>query len=87
LFPDNLKSAETKSDKYEPFINEQFAGFASHYDTPQYCSASSLKPKDKSRRRRAVNISYTWIHVALRNKEFFSLAALNQAIKELFSGL
>lgn len=33
IVPDNLKSAVTKADKYEPFINEQFAGFASHYDT------------------------------------------------------
>jgi hypothetical protein len=30
IIPDNLKSAVTKSDKYEPFINEQFAGFAAH---------------------------------------------------------
>lgn len=85
IVPDNLKSAVTKSDKYEPFINEQFAGFASHYDT-SILPARPLKPKDKSLVEGAVNICYTRIYAALRNKEFFSLAALNQAIKELLAG-
>jgi transposase len=82
IVPDNLKSAVTKADKYEPFINEQFAGFASHYDT-SILPARPFKPKDKSLVEGAVNISYTRIYAALRNKEFFSLLALNQAIKEL----
>jgi len=82
IVPDNLKSAVTKSDKYEPFINEQFAGFASHYNT-SILPARPLKPKDKSLVEGAVNITYTRIYAALRNKEFFSIQSLNQAIKEL----
>ncbi len=31
IVPDNLKSAVTKSSKYEPTINESFASFAEHY--------------------------------------------------------
>lgn len=33
IVPDNLKSAVTKSSKYEPLINETFADFAEHYGT------------------------------------------------------
>lgn len=82
IIPDNLKSAVTKSNKYEPHVNEQFACFASHYDT-SVMPARALKPKDKSLVEGAVNITYTRIHAALRNKEFYSIAELNLAIKEL----
>jgi transposase len=82
IIPDNLKSAVTKSNKYEPHVNEQFASFARHYDT-SIMPARALKPKDKSLVEGAVNITYTRIHAALRDKEFYSIAELNLAIKEL----
>jgi len=82
IVPDNLKSAVTKSNKYEPLINEQFAGFATHYDT-SIMPARALKPKDKSLVEGAVNIAYTRIYAALRNTEFYSIGELNQAIKKL----
>jgi transposase len=82
IVPDNLRSAVTKSNKYEPEINEQFACFASHYDTC-IMPARALKPKDKSLVESAVNITYTRIYAALRNKEFYSILELNKAIKEL----
>lgn len=82
IVPDNLKSAVTKSNKYEPFINEQFAGFASHYDT-SIMPARPVKPKDKNLVEGAVNITYTRIYAALRNEEFYSITALNAAIKVL----
>ncbi|MFN0189537.1 MAG: IS21 family transposase [Bacteroidia bacterium] len=82
IIPDNLKSAVTKANKYEPFINEQFACFSAHYDT-SIMPTRSLKPKDKSLVEGAVNIVYRRIHAILRNKEFYSLEELNVAIKEL----
>lgn len=82
IVPDNLKSAVTKSSKYEPFINEQFAGFASHYDT-SIMPARPLKPKDKNLVEGAVNITYTRIYAALRNEEFYSITALNAAIRAI----
>ncbi|MNF48491.1 hypothetical protein D3C84_297330 [compost metagenome] len=82
IIPDNLKSAVTKSNRYEPHVNEQFACFASHYDT-SIMPARALKPKDKSLVEGAVNITYTRIHAALRDKEFYSIQELNLAIKEL----
>jgi hypothetical protein len=82
IIPDNLKSAVTKSNKYEPHINEQFACFASHYDT-SIMPARALKPTDKSLVEGAVNITYTRIHAVLRDKEFYCITELNLAIKEL----
>lgn len=82
IIPDNLKSAVTKASKYEPFINEQFAGFSSHYGT-SIMPTRPLKPKDKALVEGAVNITYTRIYAALRNRVFYSLEALNIAIVEL----
>lgn len=82
IIPDNLKSAVTKASKYEPFINEQFAGFSSHYDT-SIMPTRPLKPKDKALVEGAVNITYTRIYAVLRNREFYSIEALNIAIFEL----
>lgn len=82
IIPDNLKSAVTKSNRYEPHVNEQFASFASHYDT-SIMPARALKPKDKSLVEGAVNISYTRIHAVLRDREFYSIIELNLDIKEL----
>ena len=33
VVPDNLKAAVTKSNRYEPVLNETFADFADHYGT------------------------------------------------------
>lgn len=82
IIPDNLKSAVTKSDKYEPHVNEQFACFASHYNT-SIMPSRALKPKDKSLVEGAVKITYTRIYAALRDKEFYSIQELNLEIKKL----
>lgn len=82
IVPDNLKSAVIKSDRYEPFINEELADFSFHYDTT-VLPARPRKPKDKSLVEGAVNITYTRIYAALRDKTFYSLEDLNLAIREL----
>ncbi len=82
VVPDNLKSAVTKSNKYEPSINERFAEFASHYNTT-ILPARSLKPKDKALVEGAIRIAYQRIYATLRNRIFYSIGELNRAIKEL----
>ena len=82
IVPDNLKSAVTKTNNYEPFINEHFASFSAHYGTT-IMPARSRKPKDKSLVEGAVNISYTRIYAALRNQTFYTIEELNLAIKDL----
>lgn len=86
LVPDNLKSGVTKSDRWDPLINESYSRLAVHYD----CSirpARSGKPKDKAKVEKGVQYAETWIMGRLRNMDFFSLADLNEAIRTLVNEL
>lgn len=47
IVPDNLKSAVTKSSRYEPAINDTFADFAEHYNTA-IVPARAYRPRDKA---------------------------------------
>ena len=79
IVPDNLKSAVTKCDPYEPLINEDFESFALHYQT-SILPARSRKPRDKSLAEGVVKIIYTRIYAKLRNRTFFSIIDLKEAI-------
>lgn len=81
IVPDNLRSAVTKSHRYEPTLNETFKDFADHYSTT-ILPARVYKPKDKALVEGAVKIVYTAIYTALRNQQFFSMESLNKAIWE-----
>ena len=81
LVPDNLKSAVTQADKYEPEINETFLDFANHYKTT-ILPARSRKPKDKAIVENMVNILYRRVFAPLRDRQFSTLQELNQAIRE-----
>lgn len=80
LVPDNLKSAVTKSSKYEPTLNETFEDFASHYNTT-VLPARSYRPRDKALVEGIVKIIYTNIYTTIDKHDFFSLEELNAAIK------
>lgn len=80
IMPDNLKSAVTRSDRYEPTVNETFLEFAEHYDTT-IIPARAYKPRDKALVEGAVKILYTRIYTQLRNQSFFELTSLNKAIR------
>lgn len=82
IVPDNLKSAVTKSDAYEPGINAQFDDFAEYYGTV-ILPARARKPRDKALVENAVRIVYRRIFAPLRNRTFYSLDDLNQAVFEL----
>jgi len=79
IVPDNLRSAVTKSHKYEPTINETFADFAEHYNTT-ILPARAYRPTDKALVEIAINIIYTRIYAKLRDQRFHSLEELNAAI-------
>jgi len=81
IVPDCLKSAVTKSDRYEPDINPEYLDFARHYGTT-ILPARPAKPKDKSLVEGAVRIAYSWIYAKLRDRIFFSIEELNIAILE-----
>jgi transposase len=79
IVPDNLKSAVTKSNRYEPTLNETFLDFAEHYNTT-VLPARVYKPRDKSLVEGAVKILYTRIYTVLRKNTYHSLKELNGAI-------
>ena len=80
IVPDNLKSAVTKSDRYEPTVNEAFEDFADHYQT-SLLPARAYRPRDKSLVEGAVKIVYTRIYSNLPKELCTSLPSLNEAIR------
>lgn len=82
IVTDNLKSAVTKSSKYEPILNETFETFAEHYNTV-ILPTRAYKPKDKALVENAVRLVYQRIFAPLARKTFTSLDAINESILEL----
>jgi transposase len=82
IVPDNLKSGVVKACLYDPEINRTYAGMAAHYNTA-IMPARPRKPRDKAKVEVGVQVVERWILARLRNRRFFSLAELNQAIHEL----
>lgn len=80
IVPDNLKPGVTKSDRYEPEVNETFLDFAMHYGTT-VLPTRAVKPRDKALVENAVTIVYRRIFAPLRKQVFHSLEELNQAIR------
>jgi transposase len=77
---DNLKSGITKACFYEPAVNRTYASMAEHYGTA-ILPARPRKPRDKAKVESAVLIATRWIIAKLRNRTFFTLAELNEAIR------
>jgi transposase len=80
IVPDNLKAAVTKSNRYEPTLNETFADFADHYATT-ILPARAYRPRDKALVEGAVKIVYSRIYAPVRKVVYHTLAELNTAIK------
>ena len=81
IVPDNLKSGVSRACRYEPEINPTYLDLARHYAT-SIIPARPGKPKDKAKAEAGVLMVKRWILAALRNRTFFSLEELNQAIRE-----
>jgi len=84
--PDNLKSGVTKACRYEPDINPSYLDLARHYNTT-VIPARPYQAKDKAKVEAGVLVAQRWILACLRNRRFYSLAELNQAIGELLDKL
>ena len=79
---DNLRSGITKACFYEPAANRTYAEMAAHYNTA-IVPARPYRARDKAKVEVAVQIATRFIIAKLRNRQFFSLCALNEAIAEL----
>jgi transposase len=86
LVPDNLKTGVKHPCRYEPDLNPTYQDLAQHYGTA-VIPTRVRKPKDKAKVEVAVQVVERWILARLRNRTFFHLADLNQAIRELLEEL
>ena len=79
---DNLRSGITKACFYEPAVNRSYAEMAAHYSTT-ILPARPYRPRDKAKAEVGVQVATRFIIAKLRNRQFFSLTALNAAIAKL----
>ena len=86
LVPDNPKVGVTRANWYEPGLNRTYLDLASHYRTA-ILPARPRRPRDKAKVEVGVLVVERWILARLRNRRFFSLAELNQAIGLLVTDL
>jgi len=82
LIPDNLKSGVVTAHRYEPYLNQTYQEMAEHYGTA-VLPARPVKPRDKAKVEVGVQGVERRILAPLRNRTFFSLHELNEAIREL----
>ncbi len=86
VVPDQLRSAVSGPDRYDPELNPTYLELAQHYGFA-VIPARPRKPKDKAKVEGGVLIAQRWILACLRNRTFFSLDELNEAIAELLEKL
>lgn len=86
IVPDNLKSGIKDPLYYDPEVNQTYQRWAEYYDVA-ILPARVRAPKDKAKVEVCVQIVQRWIIAVLRNRRFFSLAELNEAIAELLERL
>ena len=79
IVPDNPRALVRQANRYEPQLSESALDFARHYG----CSmlpARAYHPQDKAKVEMSVQLVERWILARLRNRRFFTLHELNQAI-------
>jgi transposase len=86
LIPDNLKSGVHRPCRYEPDLNATYQEMARHYGTV-VMPARVRHPRDKAKVESGVLVAERWILAAIRHETFFSLAELNEKIRQLLDRL
>ena len=81
LIPDNCKTATLSNTQYDVILNRSYQELAEHYGTA-IVPARVRKPRDKSSAEASVRFAETWIAATLRDRKFFSLRELNEAVAE-----
>jgi transposase len=79
---DNLKSAVSLACRYEPDVNPTYCAMARYYGVA-VLPARPRRPRDKAKVENSVLNVERAILAPLRDRTFFSLAELNQAIRDL----
>jgi transposase len=86
VVPDNLRSAVTRSHRYEPDVNATYQEMAEHYGCV-VIPARPYKPRDKAKVEAGVQLCERWIIARLRHQRFTSLGELNEVIGHLVAAL
>ena len=81
LVPDNLKTGVTTNTRYETQLNESYQELAEYYGAA-IVPARVRKPQDKGLVENSVGFSTTWVTAALRDRKFFSIAEVKEAVAE-----
>ena len=82
VVPDQCRTAVTRPCYYDPDINPTYAEMARHFGTT-IVPARPRRPKDKAKAENSVLLAQRWIVAKLRNRTFYSIAEINEAIREL----
>lgn len=86
VVPDQLRSAVSKTGRYEPQVQRTYHDWSRHYGTT-IIPARPYKPRDKAKVEAGVLVVQRWILARLRHHTFFSLHELNVRIRELVDEL
>ena len=86
LVPDNPKSAVIRPCRYEPVLHRAYQEMAAHYGAV-ILPARVKKPRDKAKVETGVQIAEREILAPLRDRRFFSVTELNQALRPLLDQL
>lgn len=81
LIPDNCKTATSSNTRYDTVLNRSYQKLADYYGTA-IVPARVRRPKDKRSAEASVRFAETWIIAALRDRKFFSLQEVNEAVAE-----
>ncbi len=86
VVPDNLKAGVSHASFYEPDMNPTYQDLATHYGVA-IMPARPAKPRDKAKVEAGVLIAERSILARIRDRKFFSLGRLNEAIGEYLEKL
>jgi hypothetical protein len=76
VLSDNLRTAVTRPDRYEPAFTDVCFQLSEHYGTT-FSATRPRKPRDKAMVEKAVDLVYKYVYAPLRNHRFTSLPELN----------
>lgn len=86
VVPDNLKAGVTSPCYYEPDLNATYQELARHYGLA-VLPARVRAPRDKAKVENAVQQVERWVLAPLRERRFFSLTEVNEAMLPLTQAL
>jgi len=86
LVPDNTKTAVRSACYYEPDLNPTYLELARYYGTA-VLPTRVRHPKDKAKVEKGVQVVEYWLIAPLRKRQFFSIAEINEALKERLEDL